>query len=92
MGRFLSAHNGLIDAHNQLEEEIKSILAQLADLEDSNRRNNIKLRGIPESISTPDMTPYIQLIKKILPAASNHRQRTDFPSQKAFQTHFQEMS
>lgn len=50
MGEFSGAHNSLVDAHNHLEDELSSLAEKLADLEDRNRRNNIKFRGIPESI------------------------------------------
>lgn len=35
---------------------------KLADIEDRNRRNNIKIRGIPESVSGPELIPYIQQV------------------------------
>lgn len=71
MGEFSAAHNGLVEAHNQLEEDVKSISAKLADVEDRNRRNNVKLRGVSESISNSVLIPYIQqlmttLLKSVL--------------------------
>lgn len=54
---FSVAHNGLVDAHNQLDDNLKLLSAKLVDLEDRNRRNNIKLRGIPESVSNSELTP-----------------------------------
>lgn len=51
MGEFSEAHNGLVDAHGTLEEEMSALTAKLADLEDRNRRNNVKFRGVPESVS-----------------------------------------
>lgn len=72
MGEFSGAHNGLVGAHNHLEDEVASLTAKLADLEDRNRRNNIKLRSIPESVP-PELTPFIQqLIKAVLPRTSKH--------------------
>lgn len=71
MGEFSGAHNGLVDAHNQLEEEVASLSAKLADLEDRNRRNNVKLRGVPESVPPSELVPFIQqLIKTVLPQTS----------------------
>lgn len=68
----MGAHNGLVSAHNHLEDEVASLTAKLADLEDRNRRNNIKLRSIPESVP-PELTPFIQqLIKAVLPRTSKH--------------------
>lgn len=60
MGDFSTAHNGLVDAHYQLEDDVKSIIAKLADLEDKNRKNNVTLRGVPVSISNLKLVPYIQ--------------------------------
>lgn len=34
-----------------------SLISQLDDLENRNRRNNIRLRGIPESVQTQDLIP-----------------------------------
>lgn len=69
-GNFYTAHTGLVDAHNQLEEDMISITTKLADLEDKNRRNNVKLRGISESVSNSELIPYIQQIT-ILQSVSN---------------------
>lgn len=46
LAEYSIAHNTLVDAH-QLEDDMKSLAAKLADLEDRNMRNNIKLQGIP---------------------------------------------
>lgn len=48
MGEFSGAHNGLVD--DQLKDEVASLSVKLAYLEDRNRRNNVKLRGVPESV------------------------------------------
>lgn len=37
MGEFAGAHNELVDAHNDKEEEIDALKSQLADLEDHSR-------------------------------------------------------
>lgn len=60
MGEFATALNGLVDAHNQLGEDVKSLSAKLANLEDRNISNNIKLRGISELVSNSQLVPYIQ--------------------------------
>lgn len=56
MAEFTTAHNGLVDAQNQLDDDFHSLSAKVADLEDRSRRNNIKFRGIPESVSNTDLT------------------------------------
>lgn len=49
------AHNELLDAHDHHTDEIQSINLKLADLEDRSIRNNIKFRGIPESVLPNDL-------------------------------------
>lgn len=66
MEEFSTAHNGLVDTHNQLEADSNTISAKLADLEDKNRRNNLKLRDIPESVTNAERIPYIQQLMKTL--------------------------
>lgn len=53
MADFAKSHNSLIDSHTALEEEVNKLSAKVLDLEDRSRRNNIRLRGIPETVS-PD--------------------------------------
>lgn len=73
MGEFSEAHNSLVDAHNNLEEDMATLANKLADLEDRNRRNNVKFRGVPESVPPSELTSYIQhLIKSVLPAVTTH--------------------
>lgn len=70
MAEFCRAQNELVDAHNKLEDDLKALLTKLADIEDRNRRNNIKIRGVPETVSGPDLVPYIQLMTNLLKPAS----------------------
>lgn len=73
MGEFSEAHNGLVDAHGTLEEEVSALTAKLADLEDRNRRNNVKFRGVPESVSPAELSSYVQqLLKAVLPTSTTH--------------------
>ena len=68
MGDFTIAHNELVDAHNDTEGEIQAMRDKLADLEDRSRRNNIKLRGVEESVSPSELRHYVQeFIAAILP-------------------------
>lgn len=39
---FTDAHNELVDAHFELEDEIKNLKLKVTDLEDRSRRNNVK--------------------------------------------------
>lgn len=60
MAEYSEAHNGLVDAHNSLENDLRVLSAKVADIEDRNRRNNIKIRDIPESVLNSKLTHYIQ--------------------------------
>ena len=50
MGEFASTINYLVDAQKENEDEMEGVKAKMADMEDRSRRNNMKIRGIPESI------------------------------------------
>lgn len=73
MGEFSKPHNRLVDAHNHLEDNLSSLVAKLADLEDRNRRNNMKFRGVPESVPPSELVLFVQqLIKSVLPSVTTH--------------------
>lgn len=60
--------NDLVDAHEENLTENEWIKSKIADLEDRSRRNNLKLRGVPETVQPADLKPYaLQLFKAILP-------------------------
>ncbi|OCT56175.1 hypothetical protein XELAEV_18000710mg [Xenopus laevis] len=64
-------HNELVDAHRELMGEAKWMKEKIADGEDRNRRNNVKLRGVPESVSDDDLKGYgIDLLKTTFPSLS----------------------
>lgn len=68
MGDFAASHNTLIDAHNDQSDEITWLRSKVADLEDRSRRNNIKIRGVPENVLPPQLQQYAQdLIQTFLP-------------------------
>lgn len=68
---YSSAYNELVDAHQAQTEEMERMSAKLADLEDRSRRNNIKVRGIPENILPSELTPFLQrLFTTLVPAFS----------------------
>ncbi|XP_066451070.1 uncharacterized protein [Eleutherodactylus coqui] len=75
---FTSSHNDLIDAHYGLEEELEALKSKVADIEDRNRRNNLKIRGIAETVPQSELKGYIQkLIKHILPNTSEEERIID---------------
>lgn len=67
MGEFATTFNELVDSHNAKEEDMEWMRAKIADLEDRSRRNNLKIRGIPESVSQEKLTEYVQTIFKTAP-------------------------
>ncbi|XP_053575376.1 uncharacterized protein LOC128664584 [Bombina bombina] len=44
---------------SEQKQELAEVNEKLEDLENRNRRCNIRLKGIPESITTPDLTSYL---------------------------------
>lgn len=64
---YATTYNKLVDAPQSQIEEFNRINGKLADLEDHSRRKNLKIRGIPESISSSaELFPYLQQLFKIL--------------------------
>ena len=72
MGEYASTINNLVDASEVQEESSEWIKNKLADLEDRFRRNNMKIRGIPESVQPLDLRSYaIDLFSSLLPDLTN---------------------
>lgn len=66
-----STVNEVIDSYDTVKEEQAWMRAKMADLEDRSRRNNIKPRGVPESILPVDLPRYAkELIHLVIPEAS----------------------
>lgn len=71
MEEFTLAHNELVDAHFEVEDEIRAMRLKMADIEDRARRNNIKFRGVPEMVKPAEITTYLQkLMMTVLPSLS----------------------
>ncbi|OCT72040.1 hypothetical protein XELAEV_18035019mg [Xenopus laevis] len=72
------AHNELVDAHRELMGEAKWMKEKIANGEDRNRRNNVKLRGVPESVSNDDLKGYVKdLLKTTFPSLSESELTVD---------------
>lgn len=68
MGEFTETFNSMVDAHNEHEDDIVWLKSKVADLEDRFRRNNIKIRGIPKTIKTSELTAFLtNIMKEALP-------------------------
>lgn len=58
IGEITTSFNDMVDANGNREEDIEWMKANLADLEDRSRRNNVKIRGIPESVQPSVLKEY----------------------------------
>lgn len=47
-----AAHNAVVDTKDEQAEAIRQLRLKLTDLEDRSRQNNIKIRGVPESVNS----------------------------------------
>lgn len=74
MGDYAQARgNELIDAHDNLTEEIRNNKIKMVDLEAQFRHNNVKFRGIAESVPATELRPFIQkMIAELLPSVKHH--------------------
>lgn len=61
-------HNKLVDSHKDQEAEIKWLQTKIADIDDRTCRNNVKFRGIPETVQPTALNEYLQR----LPAAKDY--------------------
>ncbi|CAH2320103.1 Hypothetical predicted protein [Pelobates cultripes] len=59
MGEYEEAHNDMVDHIQNIEQELESCQTKLMDLKDQSRRQNIRLRGIPEALKQPDLMEYL---------------------------------
>lgn len=73
MEEYTSAYNVMVEAHAAQGEDIAWLKDKMADLEDRSRRNNLKLRGIPEDVPPNQLLQYAQtLFSTMVPDASAH--------------------
>lgn len=71
MGALARSYNQLFDAHSVLEEEVHRLSLKVLDLEDRSRHNNIRIRGIPESILPAQLSKFLaDFLALVLPSAS----------------------
>lgn len=66
MAEFATAFNDLVDSHNSQTDEVTWLKSKVSDLEDRSRQNNLKIRGIPESVKTEDLATYTTTFFKAL--------------------------
>lgn len=56
----MESHNDMVDAHTAHFEDIAWLKSKVADLEDCSRHQNLKLRGIPESVQPSKLPHYVR--------------------------------
>lgn len=72
MGEYAVTINDLVDSHEEREGDTDWLKDKIADIEDRNRRNNLKIRGIPETVQQADLRSYAtSLFKSLLPDLSD---------------------
>lgn len=80
MSVFAETLNELVDSHNSRSDEIDWIKVKLADLEDRSRQNNLKIRGISESIMQDNLHAYVtEMFQAIFPDVSSQELAIDSP-------------
>ncbi|CAH2247220.1 Hypothetical predicted protein [Pelobates cultripes] len=63
-----SAHNELADQMHNLQQLLDQSQRKIMDLEDRSRRQNLRIRGIPEEVSQQDLHPFlIEYFKALTP-------------------------
>ncbi|CAH2327716.1 Hypothetical predicted protein [Pelobates cultripes] len=57
---FATAHNDLATHVEHLATKVHKMEEKMADLEDRSRRNNLRLRGVPEEVANKDLPAYVR--------------------------------
>lgn len=71
MSDMVTTINDLVEAHEENIAERHWLKAKIANLEDRSRRNNLTIRGIPESVQSSELHKFAQdIFLAILPGAS----------------------
>lgn len=67
--QFVNLHSHTTDAHNDQDDELEKLKAKVAHIVDRSRWNNVKLRGVPESVQNTQLNQYAcDLICMALPS------------------------
>lgn len=69
MGNYSTSFNSLVDVHNTHTGELTWIKDKIADLENRSRRNNIKIRGMTESVPPQQLQQYALTLFSSMPPA-----------------------
>lgn len=60
----INTFNTMVDSHDKHEDDIECLKSKVADLEDCWRHNNLKIRGISESVQLFQLHHYVWDISK----------------------------
>uniref|UniRef100_A0A8C5WJQ2 Uncharacterized protein n=1 Tax=Leptobrachium leishanense TaxID=445787 RepID=A0A8C5WJQ2_9ANUR len=68
MAEQAGAHNAMAERVDDLEEQLRGALLKVADMEDRSRRHNLKIRGVPEAVTTQALSQYVtEIFQHLLP-------------------------
>ncbi|CAH2282029.1 Hypothetical predicted protein [Pelobates cultripes] len=68
LSEYATAHNDIADHVAALEQKVTLIEARMADAEDRSRINNLRLRGVPETVLPGDLQAYVRgLMRPYIP-------------------------
>lgn len=71
LGEYTSSFNTMVNAHAAHSDDIAWLKDKVVDLEDRSRGNNIKIRGVPESVFSNQLQQYTQdLFSTLVPFLS----------------------
>ncbi|CAH2283431.1 Hypothetical predicted protein, partial [Pelobates cultripes] len=59
MDEICENNNKMREKFIKMEEDFQKLQGKMADIEDRSRRNNIRVRGVPETVQGPDIPPYL---------------------------------
>ncbi|CAH2220656.1 Hypothetical predicted protein [Pelobates cultripes] len=66
------SHLDLVETVKELQKQVHQQAEKLAEAEDRSRRNNLRIRGIPDNIDSQELHSYFQtMVKSALPNVKN---------------------
>ncbi|CAH2295039.1 Hypothetical predicted protein [Pelobates cultripes] len=68
MEKYVEAHNSLADKLQEFDDILESHRLKLADMEDRAKRNNLRFRGIPETVPNAELQHYLsKMFQSLVP-------------------------
>ncbi|CAH2293209.1 Hypothetical predicted protein [Pelobates cultripes] len=73
MGSVVQAHNRAVNLTNTLLTRVTDLELELEDVSNRSRRNNLRIRGLPESVGEADLEEtLVTCFKQSLPDIPEH--------------------